>query len=292
MKSWWAKLRSLVGSDRLNVNVRFELLREAISGTMSEFYLARERATDRIVGLKILNLAKTLAFEARFKGIHKPTEGEIATSLASPYIAETFEHGLTTTGQQYLVMEFLKGPGLNSLLAVRSDQLDGQRIILLRQMARGLDAVHQAGYIHRDICPRNFICAPDAKSLKLIDFGLTVPATRNFMLPGNRTGTPNYMAPEIVRRRPTDHRVDLFALGVTAYHLCSFQLPWTGGGGTAQAAMLHDTQTPVDIRELVPGLNDELAATIAMCLSVDPGSRPASAEEVAQRLERIPDDAA
>ena len=292
MKSWWAKLRSLVGSDRLNVNVRFELLREAISGTMSEFYLARERATDRIVGLKILNLAKTLAFEARFKGIHKPTEGEIATSLASPYIVETFEHGLTTTGQQYLVMEFLEGPGLNSFLAVRSDQLDGKRIILLRQMARGLDAVHQAGYIHRDICPRNFICAPDATSLKLIDFGLTVPATRNFMLPGNRTGTPNYMAPEIVRRRRTDHRVDLFALGVTAYHLCSFRLPWTAGGGTAQAAMLHDTQTPVDIRELVPGLNDELAATIAMCLSVDPGSRPASAEEVAQRLERIPDDAA
>ena len=50
MTSWWAKLRSFVGSDRLNVNVRFELLREAISGTMSEFYLARERATDRIVG--------------------------------------------------------------------------------------------------------------------------------------------------------------------------------------------------------------------------------------------------
>ena len=292
MKSWWAKLRSLVGSDRLNVNVRFELLREAISGTMSEFYLARERATGRIVGLKILNLKKTQAFEARFKGIHKPTGGEIATSLAGPYIVETFEHGLTTTGQQYLVMEFLEGPGLNSFLAVRSDQLDGKRIILLRQMARGLDAVHQAGYIHRDICPRNFICAPDATSLKLIDFGLTVPATRNFMLPGNRTGTPNYMAPEIVRRRRTDHRVDLFALGVTAYHLCSFQLPWTGGGGTAQAAMLHDTQTPVDIRELVPGLNDELAATIAMCLSVDPRSRPASAEEVAQRLERIPDDAA
>ena len=83
---------------------------------------------------------------------------------------------------------------------------------LLRQAAEALAAVHRAGYIHRDICPRNFVVDKDCESLKLIDFGLTVPATPPFMQPGNRTGTPNYMAPEVVRRRPTDQRLDIFCL--------------------------------------------------------------------------------
>ena len=109
-------------------------------------------------------------------------------------------------------MEFLDGPGLNSLIIARSKLLDGNRLTLARQAAEALEAVHAAGFIHRDICPRNFVCSPDATSLKLIDFGLTVPAEKEFMLPGNRTGTPNYMAPEVVRRKPTDQRLDIYSL--------------------------------------------------------------------------------
>ena len=100
----------------------------------------------------------------------------------------------------------------------------------IRQAAEALDAVHEAGFIHRDVCPRNLlVCTDDGEDLKLIDFGLTVPATRPFMQPGNRTGTPNYMAPELVRRRPTDQRLDVFAFGVTAYEICTFELPWLRG---------------------------------------------------------------
>ena len=67
------------------------------------------------------------------------------------------------------------------------------------------------------------------RSLKLIDFGLTLPAEKEFMLPGNRTGTPNYMAPEVVRRKPTDQRLDIFAYGVSMYELFAFDLPWQRG---------------------------------------------------------------
>ena len=106
----------------------------------------------------------------------------------------------------------------------------------IRQAAEAIAAVHEAGFIHRDICPRNFLLTNNREDLKLIDFGLTVPATRWFMQPGNRTGTPNYMAPELVRRRPTDQRLDVFAFGVTAYEICTFELPWLRGT-TGMAAM-------------------------------------------------------
>ena len=275
---------------RLDVNARFELLREAISGTMSEFYLARDRQTDQIVGLKILNTEKTAAFDARFKGLEKPSEGEIAKQINHSCVVHTMEYGQTNKRQLYLVMEFLNGAGLNSMIMERSSALDGHRLDLIRQMTNAVGAVHQAGFIHRDICPRNFICETDASSLKLIDFGLSLPAEKVYMQPGNRTGTPNYMAPEIVRRRATNHRVDLFALGVTIYQLCSFELPWPGGDNTGLAALAHDTDDPVDIVHRCPWINRTLADAITQCLAADPRERPASAEVFLEQIKSVEDE--
>jgi serine/threonine-protein kinase len=241
---------------------------------MSQFRMARDRETGEIVGLKILDADKTALFEARFKGLKKPSEGEIASKLIHPHIVRTLQFGETTTGHQYVLMEYLPGPGLNSLIAARDANLDGKRLDLMRQMAQALGAVHEAGFIHRDICPRNFICSQDVTSLKLIDFGLTVPATPEFMQPGNRTGTPQYMAPEIARRRRTDQRIDIFSLGVTFYQLCTFELPWSSSDTSGKVAMLHDTQTPRDVLKLQPQLNRALARLIHACLSINPEDRP------------------
>jgi serine/threonine-protein kinase len=147
---------------------------------------------------------------------------------------------------------------------------------MIRQMAEALEYVHGQGYIHRDICPRNFIASQDLSKVKLIDFGLTVPATEKFMGEGNRTGTPNYMAPEIVRRKPTDQRVDIFAFGVTAYQLLTFELPWPTEDTTGKAAMAHDIKAPVPITDLRPKLTPQLAEAIMNCLSRDPAGRPQS----------------
>ena len=98
----------------------------------------------------------------------------------------------------------------NIVVQKQEEHVSGRRLKLIRDMAESLKYVHSMDYIHRDICPRNFICLPGSTGVKLIDFGLTVPATPPFMAPGNRTGTPLYMSPEIVRRRATDRRVDIF----------------------------------------------------------------------------------
>ena len=257
----------LPGSKRLDVSTRFALLREAISGTMSKFYMARDLRTREIVGLKILDVEKTVFFESRFKGLNKPCEGEIAIQLKHPLIVETYDYGLTTEGAQYVVMEFLEGAGMNSVIIGRNKLLEGRRMRFIRQTAEALAAVHAAGFIHRDVCPRNLILSGDNENLKLTDFGLTVPATPPFMRPGNRTGTPNYMAPEVVRRRETDQRLDVFSFGVSIYEMCTFTLPWASGG-TGLAAMAHE-HPPIDIRRFCPRINPVLAKAIRFCIEPD-----------------------
>jgi serine/threonine-protein kinase len=265
------RLKSWLPQTKLNVSARFALLREATQGTMSSFYMARDLRTGKVVGLKILDPQKTALFEARFKGLSKPSEGEIALQLRHPRIVDTFEYGITTDGSQYLVMEHLEGPTVRSLLIGRDQRFDGRRLRWIRQAAEGIAAVHAAGFIHRDVCPRNLMLTAGGEDLKLIDFGLTVPATPPFMQPGNRTGTPNFMAPELVRRRPTDQRLDIFSFGVTAYEICTFQLPWTSGA-TGLAAMGHD-KPPSDIRTHRPQINPALAKAIHWCIEPEVSHR-------------------
>ena len=149
-------------------------------------------------------------------------------------------------------MEFVEGTGLHTLIKNEDKLLEGNRHLLFRQMAEAIEAVHKAGFIHRDICPRNFIVSPDGKSLKLIDFGLSLPIKPPYLLPGNRTGTPLYMAPEIVRRKPTDQRVDIFSLGVSAYQMWSFEFPWPSTDTTGTGALQHDSRDPTPLRSALP----------------------------------------
>lgn len=260
------------GSGRVDIGQRFELLKEAISGTMSKFYMARDRQNDRIVGLKILDAKKTADLEQRFRGLNKPVEGEIALKLVHPHIVKTYEHGITTKDEQFLVMEYLDGPGLNSMLVAKSPLLEGRRVMILRQIAEALAEIHRLGFIHRDICPRNVVLNRAGDDVKLIDFGLTVPNTPPFRQPGVRTGTPNYMAPEVVRRRPTSNLIDVFAFGVTAFEVCTNDLPWPRGA-TGMDAMKHGTTEPTDIRKLRPKINEKLARAIHECLAPDPLKR-------------------
>ncbi len=276
-------------SKSVDIEARFERIRSAISGTMSNFFVAKDRYhNNRIVGVKVCDSDKVHFFENRFKGLKKPSEGEIAIQLTHSNIVQTYEYGSSNRGQQFIVMEYIEGPGLHQLIAERKeDLLAGKRLDLITQMAEALAYLHRKEFIHRDVCPRNYIVTKDMTRVKLIDFGLTLPATKGFMVPGNRTGTPLYMSPEIVRRRATDKRVDIFAFAVTCYHLISFDLPWQMSDTTGRAALQHDTSPPRDIAELVPQIDKVLANTILAAMHPNPEMRTPDMDTFLRQLRNV-----
>jgi serine/threonine-protein kinase len=277
---------------RTDSELRFLRLRSSVSGTMSNFYVAKDHdRNDQVVGVKLCDPEKVEFFESRFKGLNKPSEGEIATSMKHPNVVTTYEYGVTTKGLPYLVMEFVDGPGLQQLIQNRDEKsLHGKRMSLIRQMAEALNYVHKLGYIHRDICPRNFICAQDMKTVKLIDFGLTVPAKKEFMQPGNRTGTPLYMAPEVVRRRPTDHRLDIFSFGVTCYHMICFELPWPSTETSGLAALHHDTSPPAEITKYRSDVPPVLAGAVMQAMQSNLAQRTPDMETFLKQIKQIKAD--
>lgn len=271
---------------KIDVKKRFELLNRTGQGSMSKVWRARDKSLGRTVCLKLLDKEKTAKFEERFKGLNKPKEGAICMALRHTNIVQTFEYGITTDGEYYLVMELIEGMGLNFLVETRSDKLNGNRINYLAQFADGIEYLHKQGYLHRDICPRNVMVTND-DVVKVIDFGLTIPNTADFCKPGNRTGTNNYLAPELIRRVTTDHRVDLFALGVTAYEVFTHTLPWEKAQ-SLQTLLSHMNSAGKDPKEHVPTMDKATRAFLIKAIERDPRARFQTAAEFREALMHLP----
>jgi len=247
---------SKVSRRRVNLQHRFSIVAETARGSMSRIYRALDNQTGRTVCLKVQSRAKNEAAATRTSAKEaRPLEGEIAMHLVHPHIVRTFEHGTSTQGEHFLVMEFIDGVSLQFIRETRSART-AQKVELLAQAAEGLAVLHAAGFIHHDINPRNFV-VDRAQNVKLIDFGLTVPNTPAFCRPGNRTGTLQYMAPELLRREPIDERIDVFSFGVLAFELLTERLPYDANNSTTLMLQRINTE-PLDPAIVKPKLSDEL----------------------------------
>lgn len=277
--------------EKIDITKRFDLVGRVGQGSMSKVWRARDTLTGRTVALKILDQDKLERLEARFDpGLNKPTEGEIALSLAHPNIVQTYEYGITQDGEQFLVMEFIEGVGLSYLIDVQNELMKGHRLSFVIQLGEAISFFHHKNWIHRDICPRNVLVSPQ-NEIKLIDFGLVVPNIPAFQAPGNRTGTANYMAPELIKRQRTDQRIDIFSYAVTCYEMYTRRFPWEGGE-TLEMVLQHINNPPDDIREFVSEIDEQVADTIMKGLQQYPPDRWATIDamieqfrEAAERLE-------
>ena len=285
-KGWFQK-NPKKNTPVIDVAKRFELIGRTGQGSMSKVWRARDRQLGKLICLKLLDKEKTAKFEARFVGLIKPSEGDVCMMMRHPNIVRTFEHGLTTQGEPYLVLELIEGLGLNFLIETKSPQLQGKRIDYLGQLAEGIGFMHRNRFLHRDICPRNIMVNQDG-IVKIIDLGLAVPYRPEFCKPGNRTGTTNYLAPELIKRQSTDHRVDMFALGVTAYEVFTGDLPWEKAA-SQQVLLSHVNNPARDPHLFLPDLDDATAAFLLKAVERDPRDRFQTPAEFNEALKTLPD---
>jgi serine/threonine protein kinase len=281
--------RSTKGLKRIVLERRFDLSAGRTGqGSMSKVFRAYDREINRYVCLKLLDKVKTKRFEERFVGLKKPSEGEICMALRHDNIVRTYEHGITSQGEPYLVMEWVDGLGLNYLIETRAPQLKGNRINYLKQLCDAVQYMHDTKWLHRDLCPRNVMIDKEG-AVKLIDFGLTVPYTPAFCASGNRTGTTDILAPEIIRRKSTDHRVDLFALGVSAYEVFTGQTPWERSVSSEETFHRRLNTKPRIAKDMNPQLEGRLSDILLKSIAQEPTDRfptAAAFKEALMKLEK------
>jgi serine/threonine-protein kinase len=271
---------------RVNLQRRFSIVSETARGSMSRVYRAIDNQTGRTLCLKVQKREKNEAAAARAGTREaRPLEGEVASQLVHPHVVRTFEYGTSTLGEHYLVMEYIDGVSFQYIRETRSART-AQKVELLAQAAEGLAAVHAAGFIHHDINPRNFL-VDRGNQVKLIDFGLSVPNTPAFCRPGNRTGTLQYMAPELLRREPIDERIDIFAFGVLAFELLTERLPYDASNTTTMMLQRINME-PLDPAVVKPKLSEELCQILRQLTARRREQRWASLSTLPEALRSIP----
>ena len=271
----FAALTGAFGKKKVNLEARFDFSSKWIQGGTGRVHIVRQKSDGQMFALKIIDPKKQEQFRSRFSTKFE-SEAEIALKLQHENLVKTQEIGCTKKGNDFILMEYLKGPLLERLLVDNPDVVRSNVLTYIKQISLALMHVHDAGFIHRDFCPRNILVGSDGKSLKLFDFGISVPDKDEFRLPKNRTGTPLYMAPEIVRRRETDHTVDIFAFGITVYQILTSKHPWGVEENSSKSALLFDSRPPTDIRSCIPKLDINVANAVMSCIEVDRKKRCSS----------------
>jgi eukaryotic-like serine/threonine-protein kinase len=268
-------------------------------GGMGEVWHARHRLLARPAAIKLIRAERLFGVDAsgprlalqRFR-----REAEAAASLRSPHTIQLYDFGLTADGRFYLVMEFLDGVDLESLVRRFGPQPPRRVIYLLRQACHSLAEAHATALVHRDIKPANLhLChlGLEYDFVKVLDFGLvkheTSSASAQTLLsgPGITAGTPAYMAPELLTGDPIDGRLDLYSLGCVGYFLLTGELVFEADSALRMIGQhLRAEPIPPSLRSgrAVP---EELERIILSCLAKEPAGRPASAAELARRLAAV-----
>jgi serine/threonine protein kinase len=198
-------------------------------GGMGIVYLARELELDRLVALKVIRpeLAHDRHFRARFQ-----SESRTAASIEHPRIVTVFAAG-ELGGLIYVAMRYVPGDDLGRLISALGALAPGEAAELIAQVSDGLDAVHAAGLVHRDVKPANVIVASGTgdrgqPAAFLTDFGLAkaAAATDGLTATGEVIGSVDYMAPEQIEGRRIDARTDVYALGCVLFHAISGRVPF------------------------------------------------------------------
>jgi eukaryotic-like serine/threonine-protein kinase len=266
-------------------------------GGMGEVFRATHQMLARPAAVKLIRseiIGSSTPAAARVITERFRREAEAAASLRSPHTINLYDFGVSQDGTFFLVMELLDGLDLETLIERFGPVPPERAVHLLRQVCASLAEAHARGLVHRDIKPSNiFTCRMglDVDFVKVLDFGLVKGIGEGnreatmLTAPDSTTGTPAYIAPEMVRGdRVADHRVDIYTVGCVGYWLLTGRLVFQAPNAI-QMMYQHANTAPVAPSERseieIPAALDRV---ILSCLAKFPEDRPQSAGELSQLL--------
>jgi serine/threonine protein kinase len=274
----------------------YRLMYPLARGGVGIVYLARDDRrpsggrTPRLLALKLLSPKRAREEPrtlARFQ-----REMEIGRQIPiHPHLARTLEAGVAD-GVNYLAMEYVPGETVKRVVTERGPLAVPQAARVFADVAAGLHAAHQAGFVHRDTKPSNVILTPSGRG-KLLDFGFAlhrgdIPTADPTILGGKgyTVGTADYLPPEQASNAvAVGAETDIYSLGCSLYFAVTGRPPYPGADAR-EKIRLHQTAAPTSIRVLNPSVPPEFAALVLWLMAKRPEDRPQSAELVAAELER------
>ncbi len=263
----------------------YRILEKLGEGGMGIVYKARDIKLDRDVALKFLPSFLHTSEEdiLRFR-----QEAKAISSLNHPNIATIYDID-ENDGQQFLVLEYLKGGTLKSKLQHLANE--GKTFSYLQivelgvQIAEGLGHAHLHGIIHRDVKTDNMMLTAEG-IVKITDFGLAkLSSEKHLTKPGSVIGTAAYMSPEQIRGEDVDHRSDLFSYGVALYELTTGHLPYPGEHDAAIAYSIVN-ELPLPLSSFRSDIPATLEAVIFRCLEKKREQRYQYAQEITRDLQK------
>ncbi|HEX9236039.1 MAG TPA: protein kinase, partial [Actinomycetota bacterium] len=244
-------------------------------GGMSVVYLAEHLRLGRKVALKLLapELAESEGFRERFI-----RESRLAASLEHPNIIPIYDAD-EAEGVLYIAMRYVEGTDLKALIRSEGPLPPERTMPLMAQVARGLDAAHARGLVHRDVKPGNVLLATGgdqegAAHCYVCDFGLTKQAlsVSGLTETGQFVGTIDYVAPEQIQGLPVDRRADVYSLGCVLYECLTGSPPFKRGAEVA-VMWAHVQEPPPKVTDAIPGLPRGIDDVVARAMAKKPEDR-------------------
>jgi eukaryotic-like serine/threonine-protein kinase len=261
---------------------RYVLLEMIGQGGMGRVYLARDSRLNRRVALKILTperLNNPRAIQ-RFQ-----REARVGAQLQHENLVRVYDEG-ESNGKCYLVMEYIEGRTIGSMIAERGRLDPATAARLTRQVALGLEHAQQKGLIHRDVNPYNVLVTREGTA-KLTDLGLAIDLADQAAVTreGATVGTFDYVSPEQARHsHAVDTRSDIYSLGCSLYHMLTGQVPYPSPS-LPEKLFGHQALDPEPIRKLAPEVPEGLVEVVRKMMRKKPDDRYATPLELAQALE-------